>query len=355
MKVSLVMIVKNEESTLRRCLKSASNFVDEIIVVDTGSTDQTKVIASEFDTKIFDYEWKNDFGAARNFALEKSTCDWSFVLDADEYISNDCAIAIRTFINQSPAIGKIKRVDEFMSKDGVNYELSYISRLFPSNCRYSGRIHEQVESDLPRVRVDIEIQHDGYLHQLKTDRNIPILKQVIEENPQDPYYHYQIAKEYRGLENHEASYAHLKQAYASITRKEGYAPSLIVNFLYAIIACGNLADGLSVVEYEQDYLSNYPDFYFISALYLLELILSDPAKYGELMPYIERFYLRALEIGETAQEGSVIGTGSFAAHHNLGVFYEVTGNIEKAKKQYMCAKEHQYAPSIERLSNLMTS
>ncbi|WP_438348861.1 tetratricopeptide repeat-containing glycosyltransferase family 2 protein [Paenibacillus sp. FA6] len=353
MKISLVMIVKNEESTLRRCLESVSNLVDEIVVVDTGSTDQTKVIASEFRAKVFDYEWKNDFAAARNFALEKSTSEWSLVLDADEYVSNDCANAIRTFIHNIPAIGKIKIVNEFMNKDELSYELNYISRLFPTSCRYSGKIHEQVESSLLRHKVDIEVQHDGYLHQLKTDRNIPILKEVIEENPQSPYYHYQIAKEYRGLENHEESYVHLKQAYTLITRNEGYAPSLIVNFLYAIIASGNLEEGLSVVENEQDYLSNYPDFYFVSALYLLELILSNSTKYGELMPYIERFYLRALEIGETAEEGSVIGSGSYAAHHNLGVFYEVTGDIEKAKEQYIFAKAFDYRPSIERLSNLL--
>jgi len=355
MKISLVMIVKNEERTLRRCLESVSNVVDEIVIVDTGSTDQTQMIASEFQANIFHYEWQNDFGAARNFALSKSTCEWSLVLDADEYISNVCAEAIHEFIHQGSAIGKIKRVDKFMSDDRINYEVSYISRLFTSDCRYSGKIHEQVESNLPRRRVDIEIQHDGYLNQLKTDRNIPILLKVIEENPEDPYYHYQIAKEYRGLNSHEQSYVHLKRAYTTITRKEGYAPSLIVNYLYAIMASGNLAEGLSVVENEQDYLSDHPDFHFVSALYLLELILSDPNQYGELMPYIERFYLRALEIGETAQEGSVIGTGSFAAHHNLGVFYEVTGDIEKAEKQYMYAKEYDYAPSIERLSSLKSS
>jgi len=350
--ISLVMIVKNETAVLKRCLESATRYVDEIIVVDTGSTDSTKQIAAEYQAKIFDYEWKNDFGAARNFALEKSACQWSLVLDADEYISNDCKGAIQTFIRQGPAIGKLKRVDKFMGKDGVSYEQIYISRLFPSSCRYSGRIHEQVESNLPRVRVNIEVQHDGYFGQLKTDRNIPILKQVIEQNPGDPYYHYQIAKEYRGIEKHEESFLHLKQAYSAITRNETYAPSVIVNFLYAIMASGKLAEGLPVVENEQEYLSDYPDFYFASALYLLELILSDPEQFGELMPYIERFYLRALEIGETDQEGSVIGTGSFAAHHNLGVFYEVTGDIEKAKVQYSSAKKFQYAPSIERLSNL---
>ncbi|MFE4712058.1 glycosyltransferase family 2 protein [Paenibacillus sp. NPDC056722] len=349
MNLSLVMIVKNEEQNLRRCLNNVFTLVDEIIIVDTGSTDATKEIAFEFNAKIYDYEWNNDFAAARNFALSLASSEWCLVLDADEYIEGDYAHVIQNFITGPPVIGQVKRIDKFMGKDGISYEQSYISRLFPSDCRYYGRIHEQIQSGLPRIRVDVEIQHDGYFEQNKSDRNIPILLKEIEDQPDDPYYYYQIAKEFRGLEIHEQTYNFLKQAYSKITRKEGYAPSLIVNFLYAIIASGHLDEGLHIVETEQDFLSNSSDFYFVAALYLLELILSDPGKYSDLIPYIERFYLRALEIGETGQEGSVIGTGSFAAHHNLGVYYEVIGDEVKAKQQYLYAKDFDYTPSIERL------
>ena len=84
--VSLVMIVKNEESTLERCLESVKNIVDEIVIVDTGSVDNTKEIAQRFNAKIYDFEWCNDFSAARNYALSKATGEIRLVLDADEYI-----------------------------------------------------------------------------------------------------------------------------------------------------------------------------------------------------------------------------------------------------------------------------
>lgn len=148
MRLSLVMIVKNEESTLRRCLESVFKYVDEIIIVDTGSTDNTKSIALEYQSRVFDYEWTNDFSAARNYALAQATCKWSLVMDADEYITNDCTNAIREFISRPPGLGQIKRIDKFMGKDGISFEQSYISRLFPSNCRYSGRIHEQIQSEI---------------------------------------------------------------------------------------------------------------------------------------------------------------------------------------------------------------
>ncbi|MFB5759859.1 glycosyltransferase [Paenibacillus medicaginis] len=349
--ISLVMIVKNEERTLKRCLESVIQYVDEIIVVDTGSTDQTKDIAAEYQARIFDYKWSNDFAAARNFALEQSTCDWCLVLDADEYISNDCSDAVQTLLsNPFPAVGKVKRIDKFQGKDGINLEQSYITRIFPSYCRYTGKIHEQIVTDLPRITMDVEIQHDGYFQQTKNERNIPLLLEVINQSPEDPYYYYQIAKEYRGLERHEDAFECLKKAYHLISGQEVYAPSLIVNYLYAIMAIGKLEDGIAVIEKEQEFLYDFPDFYFAGALYLLELIMSDPGQYQHLLSHIEQYYMRALEIGDNGKEGSVMGTGSFAAHHNLGVFYEVLGDLEKAKEQYLAAAHYKYEPSIERLS-----
>lgn len=87
--VSLCMIVKNEEAVLRRCLDSVADLMDEIIIVDTGSTDKTKEIAAEYTEKIFDFEWIQDFSAARNFAFSKATCDYIYSADADEVLDEE--------------------------------------------------------------------------------------------------------------------------------------------------------------------------------------------------------------------------------------------------------------------------
>ena len=81
------MIVKDEEDVLARCLKSVSPAVDEIIIVDTGSTDSTKKIASAFTDNVYDFKWRDDFSAARNFAFSKATCQYLMWLDADDVIS----------------------------------------------------------------------------------------------------------------------------------------------------------------------------------------------------------------------------------------------------------------------------
>lgn len=349
-KLSLAMIVKNEAAVLNRCLDSVRHLVDEIIIVDTGSTDRTKEIAQTHGAKIFDYTWNNSFADARNFALAQSSGDWNLVLDADEFISNDCSDELRAFMSNGPAIGRLKIVNKFEDKNGVAYANSYISRLFPKGHKYTGRIHEQVDSDLPRVKLAVEVQHDGYYCKTKSDRNIPILQLEIKEQPASPYYHYQIAKEYRGLENFEFAYRHLKNAYQLLSRKELYYPNVVVDFMYAIMKTGYITDGIEVVENESARLHDFADYQFVLGQFYMELIMSNPEKYIHLMPRIEEAYQACLQIGETDKYDNVTGTGSYSALHNLGVYYEVTGNAAAAKQCYQKAAEYDYAPSIARLA-----
>ena len=84
--ISLCMIVRNEEEVIERCLKSICDLVDEIIIVDTGSTDKTKQIVSKYTDKIYDFEWVNDFAKARNYSFSKATKDYILWLDADDVI-----------------------------------------------------------------------------------------------------------------------------------------------------------------------------------------------------------------------------------------------------------------------------
>ncbi len=93
------MVTKNEESNLKRCLDSVKNIVNEIVIVDTGSTDKTKDIELEFSAKVYDYKWDNNFSNTRNYALSHSTVDWNLILDADEFITNINLDEIHKFIN----------------------------------------------------------------------------------------------------------------------------------------------------------------------------------------------------------------------------------------------------------------
>lgn len=88
-RISLCMIVKNEEKVLDRCLASIFDLMDEIIIVDTGSTDRTKEIAGKYTGRIYDFAWCDDFSKARNFAFEKAACDYIYSADADEVLDEE--------------------------------------------------------------------------------------------------------------------------------------------------------------------------------------------------------------------------------------------------------------------------
>ncbi|WP_256975755.1 glycosyltransferase family 2 protein [Paenibacillus sp. MY03] len=350
--LSLVMIVKNEEAVLGRCLDSVKDIVDEIVIVDSGSTDLTKEIALSYNANIYDYVWNNHFSDARNFALSQSKSDWNLILDADEYIMYDCAEEIKALINGNPAIGRVRRIDAFKDKEEIAYAQCFISRLFPKGVFYEGRIHEQVVSDLPRIKINVEVGHDGYVDSLRTERNVPLLQMEIQAHPKNPYYHYQIAKEYRGIENFKLCHLHLAEAYILLTRKENYHPNVVVDYLYAMISSKKLDKGLAVIEAETPKLNDFPDFHFVCGQYYLDLILNDTASYAHLLPLIEQSYHKCLQLGETNRYDSVLGTGSFSALHNLGVYYEVTGQMGKAIDYYKEAATYQYAPSENRLKVL---
>ena len=102
--ISLCMIVKNEEDVLERCLRSAEGIADEIIIADTGSTDQTKEIALRCGAKVYDFVWKDDFAAARNFAFSKATCDYLFWLDADDVVPEQNAPGAFAFARKAGSL-----------------------------------------------------------------------------------------------------------------------------------------------------------------------------------------------------------------------------------------------------------
>ena len=162
--VSLVMIVKNEERVLARCLDSFRNVVDEIVIVDTGSTDATKEIAAKYTDRIYDFEWVDDFSAARNFAFSKATKDYIYSADADEMIDEENIEKFRNLkLAMLPEIEIVQMVyvnrHEFTTTE--NYEKDLRPKLYKRlrSFRWIEPVHESV-SLLPLVfDSDIEILH----------------------------------------------------------------------------------------------------------------------------------------------------------------------------------------------------
>ena len=349
MKIALAMIVKNEEAVLARCLESAKPYVDEIIVVDTGSTDQTREIARTFTSHVYEFAWCDDFAKARNEALKYVTADWVLVLDADEEIVHWDREAVAAFM-KTKTLGRIETLNRIADPNGEKQMKATITRFFPKGIMYTGRIHEQVNSSLPRQDIAISVSHDGYFEKDKSPRNIPLLEQAIQENPSDPYLLFQLAREYKKTDLLKGE-RYYRQCYDLLTKQESYYPLALVEYLYILLHNHCYKDMLGVIRDNQERLKGYPDFHFVSALCYTDFILAHPDRFGDKVHWIEQAYMRAIAIGEKHSYTGVVGTGSFLPMHNLGIFYDLFGKKESAKRYFQQAADLGYEPSKTRLAD----
>jgi glycosyltransferase involved in cell wall biosynthesis len=218
MKISACVITKNEEKNIRSYLTKIQRLVQEIILVDTGSSDNTVEIARSYGAKIYNYEWMQDFAAAKNYALEQATGDWIIFLDADEYFPDESEKNLKNYLkkmnknDECDAIGvRIVNIDI----DADNQELSsFVNlRIFRnrSNLRYKNAIHEELSNTQGTVNIfmmenEIKVYHTGYSKSLiveKLQRNLNIiLGQIAHEGEQVKHYRY-LCDCYHGLGDYE--------------------------------------------------------------------------------------------------------------------------------------------------------
>ena len=196
------MIVKNEERFLAKCLQSIAPYVDEICVVDTGSTDRTVEIAREFGAKIEIREWRNDFAWARNEAIAMASYRWIFMLDADEeYLPGSESLLAQ--LKDVPAFDTgvwVRCYNESNDYQGTGQMSHLLIRIFPNHprIRYRGLIHEFITLDQSQLGLKasaspIAIKHSGYLKEIVTERdkgarNLAIVKAAVEREPEEAFH-----------------------------------------------------------------------------------------------------------------------------------------------------------------------
>ena len=161
--ISLCMIVKNEEQVLGRCLESVKAAVDEIILVDTGSTDRTKEIGAEFGAQLYDFEWIDDFSAARNASFSKATKDYILWLDADDVLSpsdQKKLLALKESLDPAVTVVMMKYHTAFHA-DGTPSFTYYRERLIKNHMgyRWDGEIHEAITPSGNILYSDISVMH----------------------------------------------------------------------------------------------------------------------------------------------------------------------------------------------------
>lgn len=197
--ISLCMIVKNEEDVLGRCLDSVRELVDEIIVVDTGSTDRTREIARERGAIVFEFTWCDDFSAARNYAFDQATQEYLFWLDADDVLESSAQASFRQLKETlNPAVQMVMLPYHVAFDPGGRPTFSYLrERLMRRDAgfRFEGAVHEAVTPHGLTIQWEAAVSHRKE-HAGEAGRNLRILEKLIKEGHElDPRQQYYYARE----------------------------------------------------------------------------------------------------------------------------------------------------------------
>lgn len=351
-KLILAMIVKNEARCIEKCLDAALPFVDEAVIADTGSTDDTVEIISRVASgqakhvHLYHFEWTGSFSDARNFTLEQAErhgADWILVLDADEYLRKpDCDptdFLQKLSEDKNAGAGYLTIYSDYLNADGSKEtETALVTRLLPRGTRYSGSIHEQPKTTGKNILTPFVADHDGYLDQFKGERNLKYLIKELEKTPNDAYLLFQTGASLRSLQRTTEAAGYFERFYEQVKGDEEalrhvFVQDGIVRYLYTLMDLNTKASmekALSIITETEKYFQNSSDFYFARGLFFMKLVLFDTARYIGYLPEIEKSYLTCLQIGERAGISSVRGTGSFKAYHNLSLYYRLTGDEKRA-------------------------
>lgn len=346
--ISVCMIVKNAESTLVRCLDQLKPYEVELVIVDTGSTDETRKIASKYTSMLFDYVWDNNFSAARNFAIQKASNDLILVIDSDEYITSfDLPSVMKMAEKHQGQIGRLLRRNEYIRNDQSYCYTERVNRLFSRKFyQYQGRIHEQLVRHDGSVGetypIDLVIDHSGYegdvsLRKKKTERNIKLLEQELLENPEDPYYIYQLGKSYYMEEKYLKAAEYFEQALClDLDEHLEYVIDMVESYGYSLINSGQYKKALGLEGIYQEF-SHSTDYVFLMGLIYLN---------NEEFERALQEFAKATKMTSAKMEGV---NGDFA-FYNMGVIYECLGKNQKAIECY--EKSSSFGKSAERLQSM---
>lgn len=277
-RLSLCMIVRDEEDCLPCCLDSVKSVVDEIIIVDTGSRDRSREIAISYGAKVYDYEWSDDFAAARNASLEKATGEWILYLDADEAIHNADGPKLRALLNSVDLEGYFLLELNHITADPTRNISTHITpRLFRNRpeYRFVGRIHESLNPQavnprlhLFRTAFDIRIHHDGYRMdhpklKEKIQRNLRILSTDKPDPPDNPFYFFNLGIEYFRLKDYGQAYIHFRLALTNCSSGQLIYPRLIKNSVICLIEQQRLPEAISLIWKGLFDLPDFNELYYL--------------------------------------------------------------------------------------------
>lgn len=310
-KITLSMIARNEAEFLEGCLQSVQGVVDEIVLVDTGSTDATPQIAERYGAKVIQTEWQNDFAAARNIALQHATGDWILVLDADERLTPESKQAILNAVRHPQFVGYyLEILNEIREGDYFAHRLVRLFRRLPS-ARWEGAVHEQIipslVADKRRIAtVAAQILHLGYRKEVmhnrdKAQRNIEILERELQHDPDNLFHKFNLANTYFTMGDYTQAAYWAEQVCPYLRGDEDYAGHAWADWIGALM---NLEQYEAALQVGADALArgvDHPMLHYVLAAVYMHIGCAQKA-----LESLDAVRASAIRIGLLAPDGETI-------------------------------------------------
>ncbi|WP_277679290.1 tetratricopeptide repeat-containing glycosyltransferase family 2 protein [Gracilibacillus dipsosauri] len=277
-KLSICMMVKDEEKNLERCFESIKPLIDredvELIVVDTGSEDNSVDIIKNYTTKLYFHKWNDNFSEMRNVTISYATGEWIFILDADEELVDPFELMDLLNSKKMKEFNAISLlIKNFLTKSGTEQSIFPALRIFryDEDFRYDGVVHNQPVFKQPTLETEILLNHYGYfnddkvLMEKKFRRTATLLKSELEKDPNNVYYQYQLAKSYIMHGDYEDGLNQIEVAYNVMQKKQTNRSQSYIYNVYARVAL-HLKQFDKVIEIAEEgigYRKDYIDLYFL--------------------------------------------------------------------------------------------
>ncbi len=352
LRLSLCMIVRDEQEMLPRCLAAVADAVDEMVIVDTGSTDDTVDIARSFGARVLFHEWTGSFAEARNVSFDAASGDWVIYLDADEVLVSEDAGLLRSLTGhtwrEAFYLSETNYTGDLDDGTAVTHNALRMFRNRPEY-RFEGRLHEQIANRLPgylpeRLEASgVRIEHYGYLGVVrdgreKSRRNIELLRLQQAESPPSAFLHYNLGSEYAAADLPHAALAEFQRSWALLAdlpdgESYEFAPALMNRLVKALRACGQPADAIARAEEGLARFEGFTDLVLEQAMAAIALGKEDHAT---------RLLERCIEMGDAPRRyTATVGSGSYIPMGQLAALKRSAGDLHGAIELLeRCLREH---------------
>lgn len=362
MKISGCLMVKNEEKNIEKCIDSFKNVVNEIIVVDTGSTDNTVKIAKQCGAKVYHYDWNSDFASARNVAIEKAVGDWIIFLDADEFFYANTGSNIPNLLSQAaPNVNsllcKIVNID---NSDMKEKSTAHVIRVFRNNkkIRYNHKIHEIVlDKGKPMTSAIVApeallIYHTGYSSEMVVSKFERNLKLLLDEEKKDKFReitYFYIGDCYFGLKKYELAIEYMRKYITTGHKNTGSNMKPYSIIIEAMFGLGyKYNEILEEISLAIEKFPNHPLLYRHRAT--LESINNN-------FQVALEFFHKTLELQEVYNdvETNFVEGSIYNIYYNIASLYEYKNDFSNAVEYYVKSlkEKYDYTLSFDKLIRII--